>query len=510
MGLISALKNGASAFSGSFRSTVEWSPNRSQIYAHLPSKSEHHVNQYTRTELLRKAMWVYERFGIVKEGIHGIARHTVGKGIHLQLESPDEDWNRRAVADVEDWAMSPDRVDISGRRTLYQIQRDSVEDRLLRGEFFAANAENPRWSGAPSLQLFDSGEIAADGQDPADKSIVDGVRVGEHLEALEYFVRDGEGGSVPVDAAGMIHWYKPHSTNSVRGVTDLAQAVNPLVDIHDLIDVTTTTGKLHQALGVVMKRARPDKTGKGAFNRITQRGETVVDADATDASEANQRQDLEKIYGGAFIAYLDPEKKEDLQLVSSDSPSPLVESFITDLLMRDVCLSWGVPPEFFWAVAGLTGSNQRAVFERADLFFQTLAFDQVSYVTKPTIFRYLEHRMATGKLRRPQGLAPGEWIRNATWQGPRRVSVDHGRDAKADLDFLGVAGETLQGLANKRGGDSKSQMRRWVKEFEDMKDLCGDCPEAYEVWKANRMRGGGVSPAIVTNQDDPKNTEDDE
>ena len=64
----------------------------------------------------------------------------------------------------------------------------------------------------------------------------------------------------------MIHWYAMDGVNPVRGVSEFAQAVNPLIDIHDLIKVTTKTGKLHGAMALLVKRAAK-VGGQGADRR---------------------------------------------------------------------------------------------------------------------------------------------------------------------------------------------------------------------------------------------------
>jgi len=72
-----------------YRDVTGLSADRGSIFYYVPSDSRLTVTQWTRGEILRKVHWLFQTFGIVKEAVRGIARHSVGKGICLQLNSTD-------------------------------------------------------------------------------------------------------------------------------------------------------------------------------------------------------------------------------------------------------------------------------------------------------------------------------------------------------------------------------------------------------------------------------------
>src|ERR1043166_1698870 len=141
-----------------------WQTDQTQIVYMVPEDSTQYLDSVSRREIVRRIEWLLQTFGIVKEGGRGIARHAIGKGLILQLNTKNPKWNMAAEAQFEEYAITPGRFDIAGRRNFYEGQLTAVEQRIWRGEFFASATHNPRWStrfnGAdipePCWQLWDT------------------------------------------------------------------------------------------------------------------------------------------------------------------------------------------------------------------------------------------------------------------------------------------------------------------------------------------------------------------
>src|SRR6266481_5525116 len=88
-----------------FAETTDPGIDRANVRFLIPPDSRLYIRQWSRRIINHKAEWLYQNFGIVKEGIAGIARHTVGKGISLQVDSEDSKWNDLAESDFEDYAL---------------------------------------------------------------------------------------------------------------------------------------------------------------------------------------------------------------------------------------------------------------------------------------------------------------------------------------------------------------------------------------------------------------------
>lgn len=488
-GLSGAISGFKAAGFGSYGETTGYSPDRSNIMFYLPADSRMYLDAWTRNEINRKTEWLFQNFGVVKEGVRGIARHTCGKGVSLQINSEDEDFNEAAEADFEDYALSPSRFDIAGRRNFYETQETACEQRMKLGEFLACHATNPRWNNEPCIQMFDAQEIVTPGDIADGSRVYDGVAVDIYNNPLRYYP---SGARKPIPAGEMIHWYKPDGINQVRGASEFAQAVNPLVDIHDLKKLTTKSAKLHAALAVMVKRSAK-MGGQGAMGAI--RNGNPPGGGATTTGDDTTA--LERIYGGGSIAYVGNEG--DMKLLSSSHPSPLVEPFITDLLMRDVCAGWGVPAEFFWCIAKLSGANTRFVLSKSDLFFQVLRDAMVWRFCNPVAVRFLLHRIESGKL---DPCKDPNWLRKISWQGPPSLSVDEGKTGALELNQLAAGVETMQSIDDKRGRNWRTKTRQWFREWAFARKVAKEENAEFALPMYRAGVPGAASADVRTDADD--------
>lgn len=487
----------SSGFGGSiaFRETIFGGPDRTNVLFLVPSDSRFYLNGFTRYRIDQKVQWLWQNFGIVKEAGAGIARHSIGKGLSLVIDSEDHEFAQEAEADFEDFASTPDRCDAAGRRNFYKGQNFFVQQRIIRGEGFAAHANNPRWKNAPCFQFFDPREIDSPDKTRAD-DIIDGVRVGKLNEPLGYFVTANGGETEEIPAAQMMHWFEGHVAGQTRGISDLAQACNPLVDFHELRRLATRSAKVQQLVALVLKGMQKTKT-RGAFGAIGKAGSLDPDVASGDTA------DLEKLYGGAGagIAYLN--ENGEAELITPNTPAPNLEAWITNVLMPDVCASWGVPTEFFWAVAKLNSANTRFILAKADLFFQVIADELAGHFCTPVAFRYLSDRIKKGIVRKPK--AP--W--RCTWQGPRRISIDNGRDGNMKLQYLANGATTLKRMYNEDGENWLPHTRQWFREYAIAKKIAGEegVPEAFPKWRALMPGAGTPEPDAATKDADDEKTD---
>jgi hypothetical protein len=473
---------------GSFSEATQATTDRSSNFVVLlDADTRQYLDPWTRAVILRKVEWLFQNFGVVKEAVRGIARLTVGKGISLTLNTDDEEWNALAEAAFESWAMSPNRCDLAGRRNFYEIQAHAVSQRIKSGEFFAAFARNPRWQDEPCLQLFDVLEIENPSDALPNGNIVDGVKLDANHCPVAYYVRGLDGKHTPIPASEMVHWYHADGTNQVRGVSDFAQAVAPLADAKELAKIVTKTAKQNSAIGLHVKKL-VKKGGQGALDTIrtlSQRANAASGAapgsdktaPSTDPDPAHER-----LVGGGAIIYTD--ENGDAKFLTPNSPSPLVEPFITKVLMRDGLASTGMRAEIFWDCSQLNSANQRAIFALAENTTTTLGDGAIGRLCNPAAVRFLIHRMDTGKLRRPririltlpepaQSAMPvetwredtdGAWMNCLAWQLPARLSIDNGRDAAAEISQLDNNIETLATLHDRRGRGWRSMVDQWFRE----------------------------------------------
>jgi hypothetical protein len=388
---------------------------------------------------------------------------------------------------------------------VYEAQTTGIEQRIFRGEFFAAKTENPEWDNEPCFQLYDSQEIVSPA-DLAGRKIIDGVEVNAATRALRYFVRNDSGGTSPIERARMIHWFKPHAVNQVRGISDMAQAVNPLVDIHELKRLTTRSAKASQTDHAGAERHGEDEgPRRDGIDQVRRAWRWAGSRHGYSAARAARgrgrcRHRVSQCRRGGTAPHAE----------ISDAAGRRLHY---DLLMRDVCAGWGVPAEFFWSIAKLGGANTRFVLSKADLLFQMLADGLIYRFCTPIAYRYLKHRIETGKLRAPKD---PDWARKMSWQTPPRVTVDNGNEGALQIELLANGLITLRQYCNARGLNYRHEMRQWIREpIEFVKmaavELKGaDIPQdvkdkILERWSTNLPIWRAAKPGAVTAQ--PNETE---
>lgn len=518
--LKSAVAGAALGFRGAFgaysEATQSGTDRSANFFMLLDSDTRQYLDRHTRHEVRRRVEWLFQSFGVVKEAVRGIARLTVGKGICLTLNTDDEEWNALAEADFESWAMAPNRCDLAGRRNFYEIQAHAVSQRVKVGEFFSAFAKNPRWNDEPCLQLFDPMEIETPGDRLNDPYVIDGVKMDPHHCPIEYYHRklNGQFGEIP--ASEMIHWYHADETNQVRGISDFAQAVAPLADAKELVKIVSKTAKQNSAIGLHIKKM-VKKGGQGAFDAVRTLGQrnrvNQGEAPGPDrkAPGADPDPAYERLVGGGAIIYTD--EQGDAKFLQPNSPSPLVEPFITKVLMRDGLSSTGMPAEVFWDCSQLNSANQRAVFARAENTTSILGDGAIGRLCNPSATRFLQHRMDTGKLRRPKlrvitygekGEAIESWIPDTEnnwmscleWQLPARLTIDNGREATAEINQLDKGIETLASINDRRGRGWRPMVKQWFREFAYAARCAQEAgvPWAIKLWRTAAPGSTTASP----------------
>jgi capsid protein len=501
MGFFSSIKAAAAGAVLGFRAsygsysdaTTHNSPDRGTVYYYPPSDTRFHISSYTRREVSRRVEWLFQNFAPLKEGARGIARHTVGKGISLQINSTDEEWNELAEADCETYFLSANRFDRSGKRNFYEAQFFAVFARVKVGEFLASFAENPRWNGEPCVQIWDSNEIETPPDRETDAYTVDGVRLDEDHAAVEYFARSLGGTYKGIPASEMMHWYYADAVNQPRGISEFAQAVAAFQDVREAVNITTKTAKQNTAIGLHIKKLAR-KGQMGGVSKIEAEakrlGQAASGEPAAPGTHDKNEKAYEKIAGGGAIIYTDEDG--DAKFLTPQSPTPLLEPFVTKVLMRNGFSSIGMSAEFFWSLTDLNGTSVRLVNQKAEATFDWFGDGLIGRFCTPVAVRYILHRIETGKLRRP---TDPNWITKLHWQRPARISLDRG-DAQIEVTQLQNGIETLANINDKRGRGWRPQVKQWFREFAYAYKCAAEAgvPWALKFWRANMPGAAGADP----------------
>ncbi|MES2569607.1 MAG: phage portal protein, partial [Verrucomicrobiota bacterium] len=370
------------------------------------------------------------------------------------------------------------------------------------------------WENEPCFQIYDTEEIATPPAAIAGlehgRIILDGCELNPASKTTHYHIRGFDGLTwSSIERSRMIHWYKPHAVNQVRGISDLAQAVNPMVDFHELQRLATRSAKAQQLIALVLKGVGKKKT-RGAFGAIKNAGAATDAAAAT--SDTTQLESISRD-AGAGIAYLDSDG--GAEIITPNTPAPNIEAWITSIFLPNAAASAGIPLEFFWpgATSKVGGAPMRFILSRASLFFLILGKGVKTRFCTPVAYRFLKHRMDTGKLRQCKD---PNWANSIDWQGPPLVTVDNGNDGELQIELLANGLITLRQYCAARGLNYRHVMRQWIREpIEFLKmakaegapdDMIARWQENTPIWRAGKPGAGmgqpGPKPKKRTDTDD--------
>lgn len=487
--------------------TIRSSPDRSQIAYLLPFDTRQYLGPLSRRETVRIIEGLAQEFGIIKEGFRGIGRHVIGTGLRLQLNTADLEWDEEGEAQFHTYMMTPGRFDITGTRNGYDAQTTAIEQRVFRGEFFAAAVDNPRWVDPitklqePAWQLFDTNEIGTPEayEEAGIERIFDGVELDANNFRTAFHVQSLDGHQ-RIPASAMVHWFQGTGINQVRGESDFAPVCNRLVDWRDLEALFTKHAKTHSAMAIKVKKLAKvgGKGFVGGVKRAAPSGGTGTDPEVNISA-------LEKAFPG-MIAYLGSDG--EAELINSSSPSEALGKFITDVLAPNVFSSLGIDPEFFWQVTRAGGPAQRFILTKSDLLFAVLAHKLMAVFLNAVAFRFLTHRIRIGRLAEPKD---PNWAEKMTWQHPAKLSIDRA-DKLAHIELLRNGTTTLETVYGYEKKSWRRETRQWIREhlvFESLAKDEGASPEqvAFLLARWRSPLPGAVLPgtpgsAVTDLQDD--------
>ena len=457
-----------------YKHATDESIDRANVYVLAPDDTRLAISSFSRQRVAEKAEWARQNFGIVQEWARGIARHSIGRGIMAQFNTPDADWNREATLAVDHFMLSPSQCDLSGRRNGYEQQLYLVEQLVILGESFTAFVENEKFpspkGGVGACPSFFN-IAASDIRTPRMKEtmpIHDGILLGPQGQAVKFYARSwGKDEFTTYDAMDVAHIFEAHAAHQSRGVSPLAPGLTRLVDIHELQRLEVRTAKAQRQVALVIKGLN-QKQGRGAFAKIEAASST---GNGTTGSTANDTAQMENLYGGAGAAIARLGEDGSVDLLSSMTPGPALSQFFNDLLLRDASAAIGIPLEFFWG-GDTGGANLRGIYARADSSFQQFADKVIYRFFEPLIVRFIRWRIASGLLAEPKGAENGAWLDCMTYRRPRRVTLDNGRDAKARISDLDHGLANLRGLFDEMGEDWRPETVQWINEWVEFKRMC--------------------------------------
>jgi capsid protein len=428
-------------------------------------------------ELLNSTRHLYNAFPAIPGACDDIANHAIGEAWQPQYRGKDEVYGERAESWLHEWCKIADV-----RGFPYSLSNDmhvGITTILRDGEYFLYKTENE--AGYPLIQFIESHRIGMRWN--SDNGVIiegryaglaqrNGIAYNGFSRPVAYhFLADTPDQDEWIDAQFMQHVFDPKWFSQGRGISPLVYGVLDWLDVMGWRD----NEKVAQLLlsSIVMK----DKSEEGAPSTLQER---MAQA-ASGATSGNKAVPLVENFVRGAVRYFKL-NGSDIQAFESNRPSPFQRDF-EERVLRGAFRALGWTYEQAYNSKGQTGANVRrdvAQNQRSVEHYQGV----VQMAWERCIVYAIARADSIGVLIDSDGETiqlPPDWYK---WrpQLPRRMTVDNGRDSKANIEELRTGVKTMIADIRERGGDERQHLRdqvRWYKLKQEFA-AANDIPE--EKW----------------------------
>jgi lambda family phage portal protein len=479
--LVARMGAGIKAFGAGFGAGIStfqpyegagFSRKRPVIYGAHARDSRLDLNEATRTELLKLARHMYRNVGLIKGAVDSIATYSIGPGLRPQYRGTDQEFGRLCEEYWRDMvAPSPE---VTGRMTWTDMLLTLSRSIDVDGDVFVVMTEKGK------LQIVE-GHRVCEGDD---YGTADGVFLGKLGEPTAYLIQTGELYR-KLGAETVIHLMELERPDQIRGGSSLARALNHVRDLKMLGEFEKDALKLQGSIAAVITTNEGDElAGQGGFFGTVQ---------AQDSGESTIAR--EEITSSATIPRLAPGEK--IEMVGPNRPHAGFEPF-AKFLIRDVAMGLGLPVEFVYDPASVGGAGMRFIVAKAQRRFeqrQRLLIDR--FCNRAWRF-FIGGAIANGDLPAVEDYA------KVTWQTPKSLTVDAGREAQQAREDYKAGLSSLQDYFGELGQDWEEQVRQIAKEREFIASIGTVTPQTDVAAPAEQVK---EAPAI--NEPTPVNPEKD-
>lgn len=395
------------------------------------SDSKTTLSSYVRRKLLSGGRYLFENVGMVRGAIRDRATYAVGNAFTPTPAIQDSGLQKAYIDFFQEWAKAPDvtgRCNFQGLLKLVSIAIDRD------GDLGCLFVETP--GGYPKLRLVESHNI---GSKYGDQDAYDGVLTDRVGRARAYRVFTSRDKTRDFSALNMALIYEPDRADELRGKSSLAHAINDLLDRQEILDAEKFAVKIGSKLALVL--------------HTDESAETEFFGEQTEQQSGTTTLTLEKLMSGAIPRL---QAGEDLKAFEHNRPSNTFSGFLEDLI-RNVALGLGMPFEFVWDPSKLNGTGNRVILEKVDRSIQERQATLTRFANR--VWSYVCGRaFIRGDLPAVEG-----WNR-VSWQMPKKLSIDPGRDGRQALEEIKFGIRSSQQVAAERGIDIEDIERQKVDE----------------------------------------------
>jgi lambda family phage portal protein len=417
-----------------------------------------------RTQIMWEARDLVDNSSLIKSILFRIALYVCAK-VRYQARTGDEVVDQQIEAVWENFTQN---CDITGRNTFRKLCQLAIVGMLRDGDFgfIVVNDAN-----GIKLASIESDRIGSPYESLAGEGYIQGIFIDAIGRPVRYriFDRSREGAYLTYrdyEATSFIHILDPLRADGYRGVSglDASIASGTARDLYELLQNEKVATKWQTAQAGIVKRSG----GEAGWDTTT----------TTDGKR------LEKIEAGT-INYL--EANEDIIPFGVTRPSVTFTGFI-QTLVREVCMSLGVPYGFFYDMSALGGATARLESAQAQR-----AFEHYQNVLEDKFLNRIKNIVIARGI--TDGLIPNvpKW-NNGIWQYGAHPTVDVGRESQANIAEMQVGLKTAADIYGEQGKDWQEEQEQLAKEKANMKALA----------VKYGLDEGVLDPQLKDGKDEPK------
>lgn len=450
----------------------------SRGFVYFPNlKGSDQFKGYSRQETIRRCQWLVWNVGPARV-LHKLARWVGSVGI--TPGTADREWNKTAQAWWrQKFERSRQSYALTRRHTVGEWLVNSTFLTLRDGDALAVRARDA--AGAPAVGIYES--LMCEGGNR--EEFREGIKLSPHYQHLAYAVRNENDrlGSTVLDAAHC-HLFSNQETHAtIRGVPALVHAVGRLLDYREIDNATLAILKAHQLFGLAFTRelgasvaAVKPLSGAGRKDTVpaTRTGEPT---NGGTSERAEGKRYVNEVFGSGEVLDLPPGVKIDKLSDGRDYPS---EAAVKNDIYHQLALGLGLPVELLFMLDKLTGPGVRFVLRQAQGWREWWLDQQVSWLV-PDYARRVEHAIRVGEL--PKCSDPYFW--RHTIRYPAAITIDDGRDARAQITRLENGLTTWQDEYGEQGDDWRDRVEQRIEELRYATEL---------------LNTSGVDPALFFTQ----------
>ena len=413
-------------------------------------------------ELLSAARYLYSNFGPIRGAMWQMVNYAIGNAFQVQYTGRNRAWGNA----MEEAVYESDKIcDVRGNSYDFKTGLGLDLLSIIRdGDCACLLTETvngwPQFQAIPSHRIRNAGkldgDIVTDGE-YAGSVIQNGVIMDGIGRPLGYRVALAADQHVDIPAGNLFLDYRPEFYDQARGITWLASAIYDAQDLADIRGYLKTALKTEASITLIEQNelGAPMDTGSALFAGTA----TRTDAGALETTPAVE------YFDDSTVRYFRSGTNSKIEAPASQRPSVQSQQFSFEIL-RGAFEALGWPIEFYDPSA-LGGANIRLRVAQAKR-----AVEGLQHIAKRIAVR--KHTYTIAKLIKLGVLEPDvDWWR-IEHKAPRDLTVDNGRDTKADLELYRIGSMTLDELCARNGNYWEEVQDQKIREAKRLNDRCAE------------------------------------